>query len=69
MPTNLYGPGDKFDKNSSHVMASFIKVFNGIQNSLPRVTCWGTGKPMREFMHVDDLEKQHLLYWKTGIQI
>ena len=56
MPTNLYGPGDNFDKNSSHVMASFIKkFFLATKNSLPRVTCWGTGTPMREFMHVDDL--------------
>tara|TARA_B100000212_G_scaffold307536_1_gene256723 strand:+ start:30 stop:1028 length:999 start_codon:yes stop_codon:yes gene_type:complete len=56
MPTNLYGPGDNYHPNNSHVMASFIrKFYEASINSLPSVTCWGTGNPLREFLHVDDL--------------
>ena len=56
MPTNLYGPGDNYHPQNSHVMASFIRRFcEASINSLPSVTCWGTGKPLREFLHVDDL--------------
>jgi len=56
MPTNLYGPGDNFDKESSHVFAAFIKRFvEAKRNGLNKVTCWGTGSPYREFLHVDDL--------------
>lgn len=56
MPTNLYGPGDNYHPQNSHVMASFIrKFYEASINSLPSVTCWGTGSPLREFLHVDDL--------------
>ncbi len=56
MPTNLYGPGDNYHPENSHVMASLIRKFYfASKNSLPSVTCWGTGTPFREFMHVDDL--------------
>ena len=56
MPTNLYGPGDNYHPENSHVMASLIRKFYfASKNSLPSVTCWGTGAPLREFMHVDDL--------------
>jgi len=56
MPTNLYGPGDNYHPQNSHVMASFIrKFYEASLNSLPSVTCWGTGNPLREFLHVDDL--------------
>ncbi len=56
MPTNLYGPGDNYDPLSSHVMASFIrKFYNAFINNELKVECWGTGSPLREFMHVDDL--------------
>ena len=56
MPTNLYGPGDNYHPQNSHVMASLIKKFhNAAKNSLPKVVCWGTGKPYREFLHVNDL--------------
>ena len=56
MPTNLYGPGDNYHNENSHVMASLIKKFyKASKNSIPSVTCWGTGKPLREFLHVDDL--------------
>ena len=56
MPTNLYGPGDNYHPQNSHVMASLIrKFYEASLNSLPSVTCWGTGNPLREFLHVDDL--------------
>ena len=56
MPTNLYGPGDNYHPQNSHVMASLIKKFHdATKNSLPKVVCWGTGKPYREFLHVNDL--------------
>ena len=56
MPTNLYGPGDNYHELNSHVFASFIrKFYKAGKDSISSVTCWGTGKPLREFMHVDDL--------------
>ena len=56
MPTNLYGPGDNFDLQTSHVLPAMIRRFHEakISNS-PSVTLWGTGTPRREFLHVDDL--------------
>ncbi|MFA6485992.1 MAG: GDP-L-fucose synthase [Candidatus Magasanikbacteria bacterium] len=56
MPTNLYGPGDNFDLNSSHVMPALIRKFHDAKiNNAPTVTAWGTGSPKREFLHVDDM--------------
>jgi GDP-L-fucose synthase len=56
MPTNLYGPGDNFDLKNSHVPAALMRRFHdGKENSKKEVVIWGTGTPMREFMHVDDL--------------
>ena len=56
MPTNLYGPGDNYHPQNSHVMASLIrKFYEASINSSASVTCWGTGNPLREFLHVDDL--------------
>jgi GDP-L-fucose synthase len=56
MPTNLYGPGDNYDSLNSHVMASLIKKFYTASiHKHPEVICWGTGTPLREFLHVDDL--------------
>ena len=56
MPTNLYGPGDNYTEGESHVMAALIKRFvDAKRDNLPSVTNWGTGKPLREFLHVDDL--------------
>jgi len=56
MPTNLYGPGDNFDQESSHVLAALIRRFHDAKVSgVPEVTLWGTGTPRREFLHVDDL--------------
>ena len=55
MPTNLYGPEDNFDLESSHVMPALIRKFHEAKiNRAPAVTVWGTGKPLREFLHVDD---------------
>ena len=56
MPTNLYGPGDNFDPESSHVLAAMIERFHtATTQQAPVVTLWGTGTPRREFLHVDDL--------------
>lgn len=56
MPSNLYGKNDNYDKNSSHVLPALIRKFSeAIENNNDSVTCWGTGKPLREFLHVDDL--------------
>ncbi len=56
MPTNLYGPGDNFDLNSSHVLPALLrKVHEAHESGQPRVTVWGSGTPRREFLHVDDL--------------
>jgi len=56
MPTNLYGPGDNFDLESSHVLPAMIRRFHEAKISgMPQVTLWGTGTPRREFLHVDDL--------------
>lgn len=56
MPTNLYGPGDNFDLNSSHVLPAMIRKFHEAKiNNNSEVVLWGTGSPMREFLHVDDL--------------
>lgn len=56
MPPNLYGPNDNYDIRTSHVMASFVRRFtDAAKSNSDSVTCWGTGSPRREFMHVDDL--------------
>ena len=56
MPTNLYGPGDNFDLQNSHVLPALIRKFHEAKESEePTVTVWGTGSPRREFLYVDDL--------------
>jgi GDP-L-fucose synthase len=56
MPTNLYGPNDNYDLNNSHVLPALIRKFlTAKKNNDPSVTLWGTGKPLREFLHADDL--------------
>jgi GDP-L-fucose synthase len=56
MPTNLYGPGDNFDPQNSHVLPALIRKFHEAKvKQLPEVQIWGTGSPRREFLHVDDL--------------
>jgi GDP-L-fucose synthase len=58
MPTNLYGPGDNYHPENSHVLPALIRRFHEAkQAGLESVICWGTGSPMREFLHVDDLGK------------
>lgn len=54
MPPNVYGPGDNFDPESSHVMAAMIRRFHENLPDTP-VTCWGSGSPRREFLHSDDV--------------
>lgn len=62
MPTNLYGPQDNFDLQTSHVLPAFIRRFHEAKVSgAPSVTVWGTGAPRREFLHVDDLAQAALL--------
>jgi GDP-L-fucose synthase len=56
MPTNLYGPGDNFDRAMSHVIPGLMRRFHEAKpDGAPRVVVWGTGTPRREFLHVDDL--------------
>jgi GDP-L-fucose synthase len=56
MPTNLYGPNDNYDLNNSHVLPALIRKFHEAkQKGDPTVTIWGSGKPLREFLHADDL--------------
>jgi GDP-L-fucose synthase len=56
MPTNLYGPNDNYDLNTSHVLPALLrKTHEAMLRGDPSITVWGTGKPMREFLHVDDL--------------
>ena len=58
MPSNLYGPGDNYHPTESHVLPALIRRFHEAKSSnLPCVTCWGSGSPMREFLHADDLGK------------
>ncbi|WP_277600644.1 GDP-L-fucose synthase [Altericroceibacterium xinjiangense] len=71
MPTNLYGPGDNFDLQSSHVMPALIrKAHEAKLASSESITVWGTGSPKREFLHVDDLADAciHLLKTYSGHQ-
>ncbi len=56
MPTNMYGPNDNYNLNNSHVLPALIRKFHDAkENNLPFVEMWGTGTPMREFLHADDL--------------
>ena len=56
MPTNLYGPGDNFDRENSHVMPALIRRFHeAVESGADQVVLWGSGTPRREFLHVDDL--------------
>ncbi len=56
MPTNLYGPNDNYDLNNSHVLPALIRKFHTAKiQSSPSVEVWGSGSPLREFLHVDDL--------------
>ncbi|MBI5865900.1 MAG: GDP-L-fucose synthase [Planctomycetes bacterium] len=62
MPANLYGPNDNFDLHQSHVLPALIRKFHSaVQNGDSRVVVWGTGRPLREFLHVDDLAAAAML--------
>jgi GDP-L-fucose synthase len=66
MPTNLYGPGDNFDLQNSHVLPALIRRFHDATVAgLDNVTVWGTGSPRREFLHVDDLADAVLYLLQT----
>ncbi|HMK50000.1 MAG TPA: GDP-L-fucose synthase [Thermodesulfovibrionales bacterium] len=72
MPTNLYGPGDDFDLQNSHVIPALIRKFHdGVVNLRESVEVWGTGRPFREFLHVDDLADACVFLMKsyTGSEI
>ncbi len=72
MPTNLYGPYDNFDLNSSHVLPALIAKFHAAKrDSKSEVVIWGSGKPYREFLYVDDLAEAvfHLMRTYSGSEI
>lgn len=61
MPTNLYGPGDNFHPENSHVLPALIRRFHeAVRDGLDTVTIWGSGRPRREFLHVDDMAEASL---------
>ena len=69
MPTNLYGPGDNYDLKTSHVLPALIRKFHEAnKNKSDQVIIWGTGKPLREFLHVDDLAKAVLFCLKNKLK-
>ncbi len=68
MPTNLYGPGDNFDLRSSHVLPALIRRFDdALRSGVGSVTLWGTGRPRREFLHVDDMADAALFVFEREI--
>ena len=71
MPTNLYGPGDNYHPEKSHVLPALIRHFHeAAEANASTVTCWGTGTPLREFLHVDDLGAAcvfALEHWQPGV--
>jgi len=69
MPTNLYGPGDNFHPENSHVVPALIRRFHEAKNnSTAQVAIWGSGKPFREFLHVDDMAAASLFVLDLDIQ-
>jgi GDP-L-fucose synthase len=66
MPTNLYGPNDNYDLNTSHVLPAMIRKFHEAKiEGKPTVELWGTGSPMREFLHANDLAEACVFLMKT----
>ena len=65
MPTNLYGPNDNYDLDNSHVLPALIRKFIEAKKNNTDVTLWGSGKPKREFLHVDDLADACLFLMKN----
>lgn len=68
MPTNLYGPYDNFDLKTSHVLPAMIRKFHEAKENSEPVQLWGTGTPMREFLHVDDLADAVLFAMKNKLE-
>jgi nucleoside-diphosphate-sugar epimerase len=69
MPTNLYGPGDNFHPENSHVVPALIRRFHEAKNSsAAEVAIWGSGKPFREFLHVDDMAAASLFVLDLDVQ-
>jgi GDP-L-fucose synthase len=70
MPTNLYGPGDKYHPTNSHVLPALIRRFHeAAEAKANSVTCWGSGTPLREFLHADDLGEASVFaleHWQPG---
>ena len=70
MPTNLYGPGDNYHPENSHVLPALIRRFHeAVEGNAQSVVCWGTGTPLREFLHADDLGEScvfALERWQPG---
>lgn len=72
MPANVYGPGDNFDPETSHVLASLVRKFHEAKTSGRPVVIWGTGTPRREFLYVDDLAEACLFLmdrWEEALPI
>ena len=71
MPTNLYGPGDNYHPENSHVLPALIRRFHeAAEANALSVTCWGSGTPLREFLHVDDLGEACVFvleHWQPGL--
>lgn len=66
MPTNLYGPNDNYDLQSSHVLPALIRKFHEAKaGGAPQVVCWGTGSPLREFLYADDLARACVLLMRS----
>lgn len=69
MPTNLYGPGDNFHPENSHVLPALIRRFHEATDAgLEEVTIWGSGKPRREFLHVDDMAEASLFVLDLALE-
>lgn len=70
MPANLYGPGDNYHPTNGHVIPALIRRFHeAVESSQPSVTCWGSGNPLREFLHADDLGEASVFAlenWRPG---
>lgn len=70
MPTNLYGPGDNFHPENSHVLPALIRRFHEAKETgAPEVVVWGSGRPMREFLHVDDMAEASLFVLRLPPEI
>jgi GDP-L-fucose synthase len=66
MPTNMYGPNDNYDLQTSHVLPALIRKFHEARlANAPQVTCWGTGTPLREFLYADDLARACVFLMET----